>query len=890
MIMLHSFIGKGASGTIVRATFFFLLAAIGLILLQTPLVAADAKTDSYLEACTYSYSNDKKAIAVDCADQQYDLESRNYILEGSYWLKSVGTYELTVKKGEGDNAVSCESQIKIGSKANTGVVSGNFATGILIGANTLYSCEATGSATVDIGVRKSNDDKRQKAALAALLDGMKGNINTQCKASPPMTGVDQGCKDDWNTALTICHNSVWTRASTSLLDAINPYYFGNKMTEVGKTFYRNELIKCLAEVKNPVTGASLIDIGEAQIGALITPGIVDAVALAGATAQIDEESTATEPPAEQDPVCSAGALGWVICPAMSIMADVIQWVSGVLEGYLAFNPFAGSSNDIKTIWTSLLNVANLLLIVAFLIVVFSQSTSVGLSNYGIKRMLPRIIAAAILMNLSYYICQILIDLSNIAGVGVTSLVSATSGSTFSDNVEQVGGFSKLLVGAGIIVIVGFFFLVPVMLSFLAIIFTIAARNALLVLLVIVAPLAFAAWILPNTEKYFKKWWELFFNLLILYPLVMLMFSASIVAANVISSTEAPDATGGQELQGLIALLVLTLPLFALPFLFKVAGGALGKINDMTRKGLEKGAEKSGANKLQKAAGEKAGRYAKFGALGAAGAAGLGYNKTLGKTRAGGAFGRGVTRVGRGTTQGWRKIQAADKYLESLDEGRKKLREKDIEGKTGDMLMSDGASGKIAQSYAGTATVAAAIAHQREEGRKRVSSNQQLLSYRERGLDESKIDPVRNKGEITLMYDKAYAEAAAKGDHETAAAVLKNVHVKGAPGREQTAELLEKYAISGETAQKEIEETVYRELSLPNRADITKGEMGTDGKWKLKPVIKLGTEHIASLDRDTMLKAMAAGQITHDEARRIIGTPALVAKVNDNELVEKLKLI
>ncbi|MCZ6324111.1 hypothetical protein O5165_25825, partial [Escherichia coli] len=39
----------------------------------------------------------------------------------------------------------------------------------------------------------------------------------------------------------------------------------------------------------------------------------------------------------------------------------------------------------------------------------------GLNNYSIKKMLPRLIVAAILVNLSYYICAIAVDISNILG-------------------------------------------------------------------------------------------------------------------------------------------------------------------------------------------------------------------------------------------------------------------------------------------------------------------------------------------------------------------------------------------------------------------------------------------------------------------------------------------
>lgn len=238
-------------------------------------------------------------------------------------------------------------------------------------------------------------------------------------------------------------------------------------------------------------------------------------------------------------VCSGGALGWLICPLIDIMTSATQSVASLLDTMLVLEPLDERTGDgsIFKLWQSILNVANIVLVIAFLFVIFSQATSIGLSNYGIKKILPKIIAAAILMNLSFFICQVLVDISNILGGSAAQLVQSVTGTvSFGAAVtEQVSGIEKLFAGGIAIVIILFFFLIPVLLSFLAVFFVIAARFALIVLLILVAPLAFAAWILPNTEQYFKKWWELFFNLLMLYPIIMFVFAASIIASRAVAA-------------------------------------------------------------------------------------------------------------------------------------------------------------------------------------------------------------------------------------------------------------------------------------------------------------------------------------------------------------------
>ncbi|PLS81070.1 hypothetical protein CYG49_02965 [Candidatus Saccharibacteria bacterium] len=306
-----------------------------------------------------------------------------------------------------------------------------------------------------------------------------------------------------------------------------------------------------------------------------------------------------------EPVCSVGALTWVICPLIDLIADGTKMVASILDPLLRIDPLPignPEQNGIFRAWSSILNIANIVFVIGFLFIIFSQATSVGLSNYGIKRILPRIFAAAILMNISYYICAIMVDISNALGAGIYGLFfnalqaaqqQQVSNGGFGDSISgTVETVYKGLATIGIAAIILFMFLLPVLLAVLLIFFVLAARLAILMLLVMIAPLAFAAWLLPNTEKYFKKWWELFIQMLVLYPLVMVMFAGATVAASLITISANQNNNGGltneavASVQGLIALIVQVLPLFALPFLFKTSSGLLGRIESMTRGGAK----------------------------------------------------------------------------------------------------------------------------------------------------------------------------------------------------------------------------------------------------------------------------------------------------------------
>ena len=60
-------------------------------------------------------------------------------------------------------------------------------------------------------------------------------------------------------------------------------------------------------------------------------------------------------------------------------------------------------------------------------------------------------------------------------------------------------------------------------------FMIALRQAVVALLIMVAPLAIVAYILPNVDDMFKKWKKLFIRMLTFYPLFSLLFGASSLA-------------------------------------------------------------------------------------------------------------------------------------------------------------------------------------------------------------------------------------------------------------------------------------------------------------------------------------------------------------------------
>ncbi len=282
--------------------------------------------------------------------------------------------------------------------------------------------------------------------------------------------------------------------------------------------------------------------------------------------------------------CSDGliGLGWLICPSMSLaglMADA---------GYNSVSMFLDISPDIfkdnpelggaKQAWNFFRDIANVVFVLLFLWVIFSQISNVGVSNYGIKKILPKLILGAILINLSFYICQLAVDLSNILGYALKGVLEGASLRAEPSEIGIIDGFVTVIEKA--IVLVGTALFAFLTVSIPMLIWTLVSigvallilvlRQAAVILLIAISPIAFAAWLLPNTESLFKKWVSAFKGLLVVFPVVSLMYGSGKLAGAVLS-----NSSGG--IMQFVAMCAPIIPLIATPFVIKSSLNSLGSL-------------------------------------------------------------------------------------------------------------------------------------------------------------------------------------------------------------------------------------------------------------------------------------------------------------------------
>lgn len=329
-----------------------------------------------------------------------------------------------------------------------------------------------------------------------------------------------------------------------------------------------------------------------------------------AAAKADAAKTAASTKGQEDCESSGGPLSWMLCKIIDGLASAVDGIyKEIIQPLLATKPIditnsSGDPTNTFAIWSNFRIYGNIFLVIALLVVVFGESIGGGLIDaYAAKKILPRLVVATILINLSIYIVAFAVDITNILGNGLEALIEEPFKGASAFQLKIGGtlgniGFTGLVAGgiwAFSPIVIEFllvFVLIPTFFIFIAILVTILLRQALIIFLVLSAPIAFALYCLPNTEKYFRKWVELLFQTLLIYPIIAVIFAL----ANITSVTIGKTGTGAIGPIGqLLSVVALVAPLYLIPYSFKLAGGLLGRAHDLTKSAAKRGEEMTKGN-------------------------------------------------------------------------------------------------------------------------------------------------------------------------------------------------------------------------------------------------------------------------------------------------------
>jgi hypothetical protein len=292
-------------------------------------------------------------------------------------------------------------------------------------------------------------------------------------------------------------------------------------------------------------------------------------------------------------------LSWLFCPLASALELVVTSLDNEINNFMDIKPGKGTysvtadcGNDqwcsYYQSWVVVRNISLGLIAVFALVAVVSQAFGLEIFDaYTIRKVLPRLLIAAIGITLSWPLMMFFINFTNDLGFGIRQLIYAPfSGGTHNLKVQLGGGaqfISSFFIAGGAIMLLGFAgllsFVATAALAVSVAFLVLILRQMVIALLVIFAPIALACYVLPGTQKVWKLWWDSFSRGLLMFPIIAGMIAIGRVFAAV-------NSHGAGSINQIIAFVAYFAPYFMIPFTFKLAGGAIatlgGMVNDRSR--------------------------------------------------------------------------------------------------------------------------------------------------------------------------------------------------------------------------------------------------------------------------------------------------------------------
>ena len=274
--------------------------------------------------------------------------------------------------------------------------------------------------------------------------------------------------------------------------------------------------------------------------------------------------------------------GWIVCPGINVVVKAVDGIAKLVEDSLKWTILADSGGHrLIDVWKKILSISNIFLVVMFIVAlyVYTLNTTGVFGKYTIKVMLSRLIVVAAAMNVSFYVCAAAADLSNIAGSSIYGIITSKMISAHGGVLSSIGsaiGSLAMAIAILVLVILNFSTIASATVMILAIL---TMRQIALIALVIVSPVAIACHLLPNTEKWFKKWWDAYFKLLIVYPFFTAAWGATRLISNILNVTHRSNVV--------IDTIAAITPLLSIIPIFNLSGALMGKLSNLGRSAVDK---------------------------------------------------------------------------------------------------------------------------------------------------------------------------------------------------------------------------------------------------------------------------------------------------------------
>lgn len=209
----------------------------------------------------------------------------------------------------------------------------------------------------------------------------------------------------------------------------------------------------------------------------------------------------------------------IVASVISGLVDVlgkilIQVINGVIW-VAQYNDFINSP-AVTHGWSILRDVCNMFFILILLVIAFA--TTLNRESYGMKKLLPKFIIAAVLINFSKLICGIIIDFAQVIMLTFVNGFRDVGGGNFANMLGLTDMLSKSQTSCGddlsLMTLLGTYLLALIYVIIATVVMVIilmvlVMRMITIWIYVVLSPMAWLLSVLPATQNLASKWWKQF---------------------------------------------------------------------------------------------------------------------------------------------------------------------------------------------------------------------------------------------------------------------------------------------------------------------------------------------------------------------------------------------
>lgn len=237
-------------------------------------------------------------------------------------------------------------------------------------------------------------------------------------------------------------------------------------------------------------------------------------------AQSNDNNTATgEKTAGIIAVIISTIAGWLINTFGAIFSSILNVVVAVAN----YNDFS-NAQAIVLGWVVVRDICNMFFILILLVIAFA--VILRIDGYDVKKMIPKLLIMAVLINFSRTICGLIIDaaqvvmltfIHSIKGMGghLVDMFGIKDYQTFSKDSKGNPNSGQIVVASVLAII----FMLIATVVVIALLGVLVMRIIMLWIYVTLSPLAFFLASFPQGKKYSQKWWSEFSENVIVGPVL-----------------------------------------------------------------------------------------------------------------------------------------------------------------------------------------------------------------------------------------------------------------------------------------------------------------------------------------------------------------------------------